>query len=74
LPDVADLLQLTRSYSSMMTEATAEDQVQWTVGEVEREPDQDGVVEVVFVAVTTKAVERLVVKAEAVVGPWCRAG
>ncbi|NUR25583.1 MAG: hypothetical protein HOV83_06990 [Catenulispora sp.] len=71
--EIADLvLDDRRDVLKLLTEATAEDQVQWTVQEVEREPDQGGVVEIVFVAVTTKVVEQLVVKAEAVVGPWCR--
>ena len=71
--EIADLvLDDRRDVLKLLTEATAEDQVRWTVEEVEREPDQGGVVEIVFVAVTTKVAEQLVVKAEAVVGPWCR--
>jgi len=75
--EIADLvLDDRRDVLKLLTEATAKDQVQWTVEEVEVKvkgvPPQSGVVEIIFVAVTTKVVEQLVVKAEAVVGPWCR--
>jgi hypothetical protein len=62
-----------RDMLRLLTAATAEDQVHWTVEEVRGEPHQ-GVAEIIFVAVTTKVAEQLVVKAEAVVGPWCRRG
>ncbi|OLE23849.1 MAG: hypothetical protein AUG49_14960 [Catenulispora sp. 13_1_20CM_3_70_7] len=72
--EIADLgLDGRRDVLKLLTEATAEDQVQWTVQEVEAdEPHQGGLAEIIFVAVTTKVAEQIVEKAEAAVGPWCR--
>ncbi|MFL6117962.1 MAG: hypothetical protein ACJ786_42400 [Catenulispora sp.] len=72
--EISDLgLDGRREVLKLLTEATAEDGIQWSAHEVEAdEPHQGGLVEIIFVAVTTKVAEQLLDKVEAVVGPWCR--
>ena len=62
-----------RDVLKLLNEATAADHVEWTAVEVEGEPHQ-GVAEIIFVAVTTKVAEQVLVKVEAAVEPWCRRG
>jgi hypothetical protein len=63
-----------RDLLKQLIAATAEDEVQWKVEEVEGGEPTQSATEIIVGAVVGKVAEQVVEKVEAVVGPWCRSG